>query len=125
MNMSKRDVVRHFITQHPGCTVKQVQKETGFYPMYAHAVVRQLLDLGEIVKVRKTRPATYATPAGWREMKPAKTYTKAQINKIQPRLVRIKNKVEKGTREINALVSILLDEQERLEVLYAKKKRGK
>jgi hypothetical protein len=40
--MSKRDKVRDYISEHPGCAVTETSKGTGLYREYRDTVVRQL-----------------------------------------------------------------------------------
>jgi hypothetical protein len=59
---NKRQRVVDFIENHPGATRREIGKGTGLYPMYADAVVRQMLEAGRIkitgrVKARNGRMA--------------------------------------------------------------------
>lgn len=59
---TKRQRVLDFVENHPGATRREIGKGTRLYPMYADAVVRQLLEAGRIkvsgrVKARNGRMA--------------------------------------------------------------------
>jgi hypothetical protein len=64
-SMSKRQNIRDYISEHPGCTVTEIADATDIYPVYVGSVVRQLNQRGELFeKENEKGTRSYALAAG-------------------------------------------------------------